>query len=391
MKSQNHLHGSHSPPTSDGFPTDFPGGNGFAPFASVIHQGQSREYRYPNRLGRPDQAAGLPLNPEVGKPLWYHDHVMDRTGEHIYRGLAGPYIIQDPREDQLNLPKGQFDVPLFLADKLFTSTNQLNFRPGEDNVGVLGDRFLVNGKIQPFFVVQPRRYRFRFYNTSNRRWYRLTLDSGQPFTQIGTDAGLLPAPVDRTTMQIAPSERIEAVINFAGFGGRSVTLKTVSTDLPEANVTAPLLRLDVASTTVTDNSTVPSVLRTFETYPTAVRERRFVFDDKEGWSINERQFNPNVPIATPVVGTSEIWTLQNDSGGWVHPIHIHDVPFRVVQHSGTPAAFERGEKDVIQLGPDQSARVQLWFRDLTGPYVFHCHNAEHEDMRMMARIDILPR
>lgn len=386
-----HLHGSHSPPTSDGFPTDFPGGDGFAPFASLIHQDHSREYRYPNRLGRPDQAVGLPLNAEAGKPLWYHDHLMDRTGEHIYRGLAGAYIIHDPREDPLNLPKDHFDVPLFLADRRFDAGNQLVFRPGDENAGVLGDRFLVNGRVQPFFGVEARRYRFRIYNVSNRRWYKLALDSGQPFTQIGTEAGLLPAPVNRATMLIAPAERIDAVIDFAGLRGKSVTLKTIASDLPEASVTAPLVRFDVANVSVVDDSTVPAVLRSFEPYPAATQERRFVFGDSGLWTIDEREFDPRVPIATPVVGTSEIWTLQNDGGDWVHPIHTHDVPFRILQHSGPPSAWELGEKETVALGPDQSARVQLWFRDFTGPYVFHCHNTEHEDMRMMARVDVLPR
>ena len=151
------------------------------------------------------------------------------------------------------------------------------------------------------------------------------------------------------------------------------------------------MRFDVASTAVVDDSAVPAVLRTFDPYPAVTRERRFVFGDDNHWSINERQFNPNVPIATPVVGTSEIWTLQNDGGDWVHPIHVHDVPFRILQHGGTPPAWERGEKEMVALGPDQSARVQLWFRDFTGPYVFHCHNAEHEDMFMMARVDVSPR
>jgi len=50
------------------------------------------------------------------------------------------------------------------------------------------------------------------------------------------------------------------------------------------------------------------------------------------------------------------------------------------------------KKDTIVIGADfGNVDIFIKFRDFLGPFVFHCHNIEHEDMRMMARMDILPR
>ena len=80
-----HLHGGHVPSESDGLPE-----NWYVP-------GGSANYLYPNV--------------QPGTTLWYHDHALGITRLNIYAGLAGFYIINDPNEDRLNLPKGKFDIP----------------------------------------------------------------------------------------------------------------------------------------------------------------------------------------------------------------------------------------------------------------------------------------
>lgn len=42
-----------------------------------------------------------------------------------------------------------------------------------------------------------------------------------------------------------------------------------------------------------------------------------------------------------------------------------------------------GNHDTQALGPNTIARVRMRFRTWSGPLAFHCHNVEHEDMRMM--------
>ena len=118
----------------------------------------------------------------------------------------------------------------------------------------------------------------------------------------------------------------------------------------------------------------------------------WTFDSSgDQWVVNDRLFDPNVVMANPTEGTSEIWVLQNDGGEWSHPIHIHFEEFQMLSRNGrTPTTIERGRKDVARLGPDDQVKVFLRFRDFVGRYPIHCHNTVHEDHAMMARWDIVP-
>jgi FtsP/CotA-like multicopper oxidase with cupredoxin domain len=284
---------------------------------------------------------------------------------------------------------GVVDIPLLLQDRLFNADHSLLY-PHADK-GVLGDRFLVNGAIQPFLDVQRRKYRFRIYDGSNRRWYNLALSNGQAFVQVGNEGGLLPAPVTRQRMLIAPAERVDVVVDFTR-APSTVDLMTVPAGIDEADVTVPLLRFRVADGPATDNSEVPAVLRPLAPLAAPAVQRSIRFERGGGqWVVNGAPFDPERPAFQVKLGAIEEWTLTNESGGWVHPIHIHDVPFRVVSHGGAPPPpWEAGEKDTVALGHGDTATVRMQFIDFTGAYVFHCHNIEHEDMRMMTRFDVVP-
>jgi spore coat protein A, manganese oxidase len=183
-----HQHGGLTSPESDGYPTD------------LIPPGGTKEYVYPNQ--------------RRASTMWYHDHAMDQTGRHVYLGLAGFYIVQDDVEDSLPLPKGAYDVPLLLQDRLFAADGSLAFNP-VGHVLTPGDTILVNGTPWPRFEVANRKYRFRILNGSNSRVFKLALSTGQPFVQIGTDGGLLPAPVESPAIPLAMAERAEVAIDFS--------------------------------------------------------------------------------------------------------------------------------------------------------------------------------
>lgn len=189
-----HNHGTQAPEADDGQPASY-----------LIEPGASRTYSYPGTDGGA---------PERAAPQWYHDHRDMVTGRNVWMGMVGAFIYDDPFEQSLNLPRGAYDVPLMVADREFDATNQIpyTFVSG----GTFGDVILVNGVPQPFYEVGDRRYRFRLYNVSNRREYTFTLSNGQAMTQIGTDSGLLPAPVSRTGIRLGPAERADVVIDFAG-------------------------------------------------------------------------------------------------------------------------------------------------------------------------------
>jgi FtsP/CotA-like multicopper oxidase with cupredoxin domain len=385
-----HQHGGHTPSASDGFPNDF------------IQPGASKDYCYPNIVPDDDPS-------EVQSTMWYHDHAMDITGENVYRGLAAFYLVSDALEDGLVgsnvLPGGAFDVPVVLQDKALNSDGSLYFNNFEHN-GFLGDLLLANGKAQPRFVVQRRKYRFRFLNGANARIFMLRLSNGQPFVQVGADSWLLPTALQRDTLLLGMAERADVIVDFRnapnelflenimvqGSGaGPDGTVASPPTQIPGK----PIIKFVVQGSPVPNDATI-DVGRTLRphhaiTAAEVATTRTFEFDrGNGGYVVNDRFFDPSRAGATPKRGTAERWILRNKGGGWWHPIHIHLEAHQVQKFNGrAPAAWNSFKKDTTLLGGDDEAEVFIKFRTHTGPYVFHCHNLEHEDMRMMVRFDVV--
>ena len=158
-----------------------------------------------------------------------------------------------------------------------------------------------------------------------------------------------------------------------------------------------LLELRVTERTGPDNSRVPDVLRPTPPIPQeelqAATRREFEFERGNGaWQINDEFVDLDNPVARVPINTPEIWTLKNGGGGWWHPIHVHSEFMRVLSRNGEqPPLLERdgfAKKDTVNLSGGDEVEVFLRFRDFPGPWVFHCHNIEHEDHFMMARFTI---
>ncbi len=396
-----HLHNGHTPSESDGFPADF------------FDSGFFYDQHYPN------VCAGFDASPPSGdvretmNTLWYHDHRFDFTAQNVYKGLAGFYLLfdevdsgdeTDPNPRALRLPSGEFDVPLMFADKVFDADGQVFFDFFNLD-GILGDKFIVNGAIQPFFKVARRKYRFRLLNTGPSRFYEFFLSNGQPFVQISNDGNLLPQPLPRTSVRLGVAERADVVVDFSHLrigdrvflenrleqtSGRGPTGKI----LPQSSATL-LLRFDVdRNPSEPDPSRVPPTLRPLPTIDMreVVATRTWRFERKNGaWAINGKFFNVNEVRATPRRGTAEVWVLQNNSGDWQHPIHIHFEEHRILSRNGAaPPPEEVSRKDVVRLQGNEEVRIFLRFRDFLGRYPMHCHNVVHEDHAMMLRWDIVP-
>ncbi len=362
-----HNHGNHSTPENDGQPDDRLAANG----------GGSVTYTY---TGTEDGGN------ERGAMQWYHDHRMDVTGRNVWMGLAGMYIIDDPADPQ-TLPKGSFDVPLMLTDRSFDANNQLSYNLTSNN-GVLGNRILVNGVPQPYFNVGDRKYRLRILNASNSRSYELALSNGQAFTQIGTESGLLPAPVKRTKISIAPAERVDVVIDFAKKLGQKIVLQNLAADgslrqLMQFRVTRHL----------TDTSSIPSKLRALPKLDAvSAVTRTFVFSRSRTtgqWLINGLAFDPNRIDASPKLGTTETWIFKNGSSS-NHVVHMHDVDQQLVSRNGVPAKPWERMKETWNLDIGETLVLKVKFTDNLGKFVFHCHILEHEDNAMMAQMEVVP-
>ncbi len=387
-----HLHNAHTASESDGFAADF------------YRSGLFKDNHYANFYAGGDVREAL-------STLWYHDHRMHFTAQNVYRGLAGFYLLfneydsgdeTDPSPGAFRLPSGSCDVPLMFADKALDANGQLYFDVFNTD-GILGDKYTVNGKIQPYFRVARRKYRFRLLNAGPSRFYEFFLSDDQPFTLIAADGNLLPAPVQVRSVRLGVAERADIIVDFSRYriGDRVVLENRLEQDdgrgptgkILDRDEAVPLLRFDV-DRDAADPSRVPD---TFYNLPpanpdTAVRTRTWRFERQQGaWAVNGRFFDPGRVDATPKLNTAEVWVLRNNSGGWSHPIHIHLEEFRILSRNGRPpSAAEAGRKDVVRLGPNDEVRVFLRFRDFTGRYLMHCHNTLHEDHGMMIRWDVVP-
>ncbi len=369
VQTTTHLHGGHMPAGNDGHPVDF------------VDPGSSKDYLYTNK--------------QVPATLWYHDHTNDLTGDQVYAGLAGFYLMSDDYERSLGLPSGDNELAIVIQDRTFAADGALIYN---DNImGELGDTILVNGTPWPYFEVGTARYRIRILNGSNARSYNLVLSNGASFVQIGSDGGLLEAPVTRSSLNIAPAERLDVIIDF---GNANVGDQIVLQNTAGSGGTAQIMRFDVVHVQ-DDPSVIPSVLRRIERLDpaAAVQTRRWTFGMRGGpkpWVINGRPYEETRVDAFPRLGTTEIWELTNRTG-MMHPVHIHDIMWQVLDVNGRPPAPEdAGWKDTFKVPPMGTVRVIGRFDDyvgdpneITSAYMMHCHILEHEDHAMMTQFIVV--
>ncbi len=426
-----HLHGMKTMPASDGYPEAW-FTNGFRKTGPDF---STPVYQYPN-----DQQATT---------LWYHDHALGITRLNVYAGLSGMYVLRDDHEDSLNLPKGDYEIPLIIQDRFLNPDGSLLYpvvTPGDPDPRVppiwipefFGDTVLVNGKVWPFLQVEPRRYRFRILNSSNARFYHLTLqetgDDGRRlsrpvpvFLQIGSDGGLLPAPVALTELLITPAERFDVVIDFSAFAGRNYVLANDgAAPFPDGGEVVPpdVMMFKVGNHVQgRDTSNVPSVLNSVPLLSPAssVKTRDLVLSelDSDAGSpimamINGAHWDDPVTEA-PRAGSIEIWRIINTTGD-AHPIHVHLVQFQILDRqpfdttqypptlvlTGSPSPPERNErpawKDTVLSYPGTVTRIIAKYDLPAGAnarrgqrfrYVYHCHIMEHEENEMMRPYDVV--
>ncbi len=388
-----HMHGAKTAPESDGYPEDW------------IVPGKSSHYFYPNQ-----QDACM---------LWYHDHALGINRLNVYAGMLGAFFIRDRVEDELNLPKGKYELPLILFDRLLTRDGQLLYPislvPDAPWVPeVFGNAILANGKLFPYLEVEPRRYRLRLLNGSNARTYNLAFsnvdahpNNNAPFHQIGTDQGLLPAPVPLTHLEISPGERADLIVDFSEHRGANLILKS------DAFV---VMQFRVSSRKAAETSSLPAALRPVPKIPEsqAVQTRLLTLDEYVNDAGNPAMLLLNashwkMPITEkPVLGSTEIWTFINPTND-THPIHLHLVRFQVLDRRsyepwqfqnkrelhflGPPQPPEPGEagwKDTVRAYSRMVTRIIVPFTGFTGRYVWHCHILEHEDNEMMRPYEVIP-
>lgn len=403
-----HNHNGHTPSESDGFMCDY------------FEIGQYYDQNYPNVL-----AGILSTNPGTGdinealSTLWYHDHRIGFTAQNTYKGLVGFYLLFNEFDtgDEttgFRLPSfPEYDIPMVLADRNFDpDTGLLTFDMFALD-GLLGDRFLVNGKVQPFLNVEPRRYRFRWLNVGPSRFYQLFVTDLQnngaavPYWLIANDGNLLPKPLQLTSIELGVANRMDVIVDFSQFAGQTLYLENRLQQISGAGPTGTivpggqgnlLLKINVSGNdgNVEDNSAEPDDINQFYPLPDTSQKpavtRIFKFDRLNGmWSINGQFSECDTPRFTVTQNTAERWILTNFSGNWEHPIHIHLEEHQIISRNfQKPPNYEVARKDVSILHENERVEVFERFRDFTGRYILHCHNMVHEDDAMLLRWDVEP-
>jgi FtsP/CotA-like multicopper oxidase with cupredoxin domain len=382
-----HLHGGHVPAAVDGHPD------------STFLPGHQVTYLYPNT--------------QPAATLWYHDHAMGITRLNVMLGLAGFYLVRDAGENALGLPSGEFEIPLAIQDRSFNADGSLQY-PAAWMDHFFGDKMLVNGKVWPYLRVKQGKYRFRLLNGCNSRVLHLSLSNGASFQVIGTDQGLLPAPVTRTSLLLTPGERAVIVVDFAAYAaGTQIVLANDAPapypGNPGEGVIPNVMRFDVIAA-AGHTAPIPGSLRPVTPLDPsgAAITRDFVLRKQSApctgdlWTINGLPFE--TITERPVLGTTEVWRFINESG-ISHPMHMHLVAFQILDRQPftlqgsqivttgpavPPDASEAGWKDTAPVGPSEILRVVARFDDYAGAYSYHCHILEHEDNEMMRQFQSVP-
>ncbi len=435
-----HVHGAHTTEESDGYPeawylpnaTDIPagyfsGGSFFSAFKAEFQDRWGVEWE-------PGTATFQYANDQRATTLWYHDHSLGITRLNVYAGPAGFYLLRGGPDD---LPAGTlpgpspaagedpfgtyYEVPLVIQDRSFNADGSLFYPnnraffeglepsqlkipfapdPACDglpsdvqpiwNPEFFGNAIVVNGRTWPYLDVEKRRYRFRFLNGSNSRFFIFKLVTGDPtarpasaalpFWQIGSEGGFLPEPVQLDQLLVAPAERADVIVDFSDIPeGSTVYLINEGPDEPfgggvpgtdfdwaDPQTTGQVMQFNVGPIVGSDTSTDPAALTlpTLTPLGAATNTRTISLNEEE--SVNVRVvedeygnvvldcddgeiFGPTEALLAtlsddgmstalhwgaattemPLLGSTEVWEIYNFTAD-AHPIHIHLVQFQIV-------------------------------------------------------------
>ena len=391
-----HWHGAHVPGNMDGGPqTAFAPGASWAARFDVHHPAAT---------------------------LWYHSHVHGKTGPQVYHGLAGLLLVDDPAApDGLPSDYGVNDIPLVVQDRSFDSAGRLVY----DTSGMMslmsglhGDTICVNGAVRPVADVPRGLVRLRILNGSNARFYDFAFADGRQFHQVASDGGLLPAPVARNRIALAPAERAEIVVDFSA---DSAPVRLISSDIAQGGMmgggmmgggagsggTLDILTFSPGAASINAPVSLPASLPAPPfNIGSPVRTREFQLDMHAGsmmGSMFRRLFGANDSImgingsaynmgridASLNLGETELWRISAPM--MVHPFHVHGCSFQVVSRGGRPVdPATEGHKDVVVV---DASGVEILVQankkaDAATPFMLHCHILEHEDAGMMGQFTV---
>ncbi len=415
-----HLHGGEVPATSDGGPDawwTYDGIHGTEYHTDEVTASNAAVFEYPNS--------------QEAATIWYHDHALGMTRLNVVGGMAGFYLIRDPANGvDSKLPKGKYEIPLAIQDRVFNDDGTFNFPvdPSDSSVHpywgpeFFGDTIMVNGLIWPKINVDRTAYRFRILDGSTARFYNLSLSNGMDFTVIGTEGGFLKSAVSVNNILIAPGERFDIIVDFSNLapGTELILRNSASAPFPDGDPVDPATTGQIVKFVVGDTQGRPAInlptalnpnlAGTFPNLPTPIKERQLVLTEIMGdldtpimLLLDGQKYDAAIS-ELPQQGTTEEWVVANPTAD-THPIHLHLVQFQVVKRQqydfeghrdawfaanggpppfenptvsvnvtpflteGTvtyPPATEQGWKDTVKMNPGEVTWIRVRFTSQDG-------------------------
>jgi bilirubin oxidase len=350
---------------------------------------------------------------------WYHPHLHMKTDKHVSKGISGMILIRDSEEASLGLPMnyGIDEFPLVLQTKGFDVNGQIEVHTENDT------SVMVNGTVNATVDMPAQVVRLRILNGASQRVLMLGFADNRSFSLIGTDGGLLTAPVSLSRYKMGPGQRADILVDLSSDLGQSLQLMSFGSEIPNAyygasqpgmapfmtipgydqnplnGVDYQFLNINVVSQTANPVTTIPSSLANYSPIPesSSVKNRTLTFTTASGnmgdlqgpFLINNASMDIDVINEYVPFNNTEIWTLNNQTP-IAHPFHIHDVQFFILDINGNPPPPEMsGLNDVVLVpGGQGTVRFIATFNDVKNdsiPFMYHCHMLPHEDGGMMGQ------
>jgi FtsP/CotA-like multicopper oxidase with cupredoxin domain len=366
-----HTHGLHVPPD----------GHGDNPFVAVA-PGESFDY-----------AIRIPADHPVGT-YWYHPHHHGTAAGQVFAGLVGVLLVErDP------YPPVTADRVLMVTDTTLDGDGDVVAPDAMARMmGRLGELVLVNGEHRPVVhAAAGALERWRLVNGCASRVLVLSLQ-GHRLTQIALDGAFLPAPLDCTEVVLAPGNRGDVLVRPAREGAFEVVSRAflggagmMGRPRAESVTLATLSVIGVAGSPYAVPGTLPAPA---DPAGPVTRRRRLVLSTGHGgmgmdgmaFTIDGRTFDPDRDDQVVDLGTTEEWTIVNDSP-MAHPFHLHGWPLRTLA-GAVAAASTAVRQDVALVPAGGRVTLRIAFTDFGGRGVYHCHTLDHEDLGMMGVVRV---
>ncbi|SPM38323.1 Multicopper oxidase with three cupredoxin domains (includes cell division protein FtsP and spore coat protein CotA) [Mycobacterium numidiamassiliense] len=353
----------------------------------------------------PDHPAGT---------FWYHPHHHGMVADQIFGGLVGALLI-DPSPGQAPALDVTADHVLMVTDITLADDGTVAAPSAMDrDRGREGEVVLINGQHCPTIPADPGgMQRWRFINGCVSRVLAIRLQGHQLF-QIARDGTYLPAPAPKNEVLLGPGNRVDVLVRPTAPGRYQLSARAYQRgSMGSMTITsgfAGLATMDVSQIPVTQPLTpLPDALPVeTPTMGAVTAQRQTIFAMTTGadagamgggmdgandagatvFTIDGRTFDSARDDQTVALGAIEEWTVINTTP-MAHPFHLHVWPFTVLASSdgtspiGTP-------QDVVLVPPQGWVRLRIPFTTFPGRSVYHCHVLDHEDLGMMATVNVHP-